>query len=67
MTKVGERLRRGNALIWWGLVLWLAAILLYLTVTAPAAMLTIRVIGLTGFALLVAGLIKWRRERPAGN
>jgi len=52
-------------MIWVGLGLWAAAILLYLTVKDPAALLTIRVVGIAGFALLVAGLIKWRSERPA--
>ena len=65
MTKLGERQRRGNKLIWWGVGLWAGAILLYLTVTDPAATLTIRLIGLTGAVLLVAGLIKQRRKRPA--
>lgn len=66
MTKLGEK-RKNKTLIWVGLGLWAAAILLYLTVKDPAAMLTIRIIGITGFALLVAGIIKWRRERPAGD
>jgi hypothetical protein len=67
MTKIGERLRRVNALTLWGLGLWAGAILLYLTVADPAAVLAIRIIGITGFALLVGGLIKRRRERPAGD
>jgi len=66
MTKLGEK-RKNKTLIWVGLGLWAAAILLYLTVKDPAAMLTIRIVGIAGFALLIAGLIRWRRERPAGN
>ena len=64
MTQAGVR-RRPKTMIWVGLGLWAAAILLYLTVKDPAALLTIRVVGIAGFALLVAGLIKWRSERPA--
>lgn len=68
MTTLGERQRRGNNLIWWGIGLWACAILLYLTIANPAAALTIRLIGLIGVGLLVAGIIKhWRRERPAGD
>ena len=64
MTQAGVR-RKPKTMIWVGAGLWAAAILLYLTVKDPAAMLTIRIIGIAGFALLIAGLIKWRRERPA--
>ena len=64
MTQAGVR-RRPKTMAWVGLGLWAAAILLYLTVKDPAALLTIRIIGVAGFALLVAGLIKWRRELPA--
>lgn len=67
MTKLGERTRRVGALVWIGAGLWALAILLYLTVQEPAAMLTIRVLGVIGVALLIAGLIKRRRERPAGD
>lgn len=65
MTKLGERTRRVSALVWWGAGLWAAAILLYLTVHEPAAVLTIRTIGIVGVALLIAGLIKSRSKRPA--
>ena len=67
MTKLGERTRRVGALVWIGAGLWAAAILLYLTVQDPAALLTIRLIGAVGVVLLIAGLIKRRRERPAGD
>lgn len=54
-----------GALVWVGAGLWALAILLYLTVHEPAAVLTTRTIGIVGVVLLVAGLIKRRRERPS--
>ena len=66
MTQTAVR-RKLSKLVWAGVALWAAAILLYVTVKDPAALLTIRLIGFAGFALLVAGLIRRGRKVPAGN